>query len=133
MCSSDLALAGRGAELIVFDDPLDLKDASNEVRTELVNQRFDSLVVSRLNNPATGRIVIIAHRLNDNDLSAHVLQQGGWHHVALPLVATKRQTYDLGYALWRRPRGDVLRPDAFSNKLVERLKTTAINPDFELY
>jgi hypothetical protein len=80
------ALAGRGADLIIFDDPLDLKDASNERQIAVVNQRFDSLVMSRLNDPRTGRVVIIAHRLNDNDLSAHVIKQGGWRHVALPLV-----------------------------------------------
>ena len=69
-------LAGRGADFIIFDDPLDLKDAGNIKQIELVNERFDSLIMSRLNDPRTGRIVIIAHRLNDNDLSAHVRKQG---------------------------------------------------------
>jgi predicted phage terminase large subunit-like protein len=127
------ALAGRGADLIIFDDPLDLKDAGNIKQVELVNQRFDSLILSRLNNPRTGRIVIIAHRLNDNDLSAHVGDQGGWRHVVLPLVATRKKTYDLGYDTWVRKRGELLRPGSYTDKQLAQLAKTTINPDFELF
>jgi len=76
--SSGGALAGRGADLIIFDDPLDLKDANNVVEIQRGIERFDNLIMSRLNNPEEGRVVIIAHRLNENDLSAHVRNEGGW-------------------------------------------------------
>ena len=127
------ALAGRGADLIIFDDPLDLKDAGNIKQVELVNQRFDSLILSRLNDPRTGRIVIIAHRLNDNDLSAHVREQGGWRHVVLPLIATHKKAYDLGYDTWVRRRGELLRPGSYTAKQLTQLVKTTINPDFELF
>ena len=127
------ALAGRGADLIVFDDPLDMKDAGNEQQIQKVNQRFDSLVMSRLNDPKTGRVVIIAHRLNDNDLSAHVAQQGGWRPVVLPLVAPRKRTYNLGFDQWVRKRGELLRPGSYTPKLLNQLKATTINPDFELF
>lgn len=127
------ALAGRGADLIIFDDPLDLKDASNVKQIELVNQRFDSLIMSRLNDPKTGRVVIIAHRLNDNDLSAHVCEQGGWRQIALPLVATRKKSYDLGYDTWVRKPGELLRPGSFTAKKLTQPRATTINPDFELF
>lgn len=127
------ALAGRGADLIIFDDPLDLKDAGNIKQVELVNQRFDSLILSRLNDPRTGRIVIIAHRLNDNDLSAHVREQGGWRYVVLPLIATHKKAYDLGYDTWVRRRGELLRPGSYTAKQLTQLVKTTINPDFELF
>ncbi len=127
------SLAGRGADLIIIDDPLDLKDAGNIKQIELVNQRFDSLIMSRLNDPKTGRIVIIAHRLNDNDLPAHVRQQGGWQRVVLPLVAVRKKSYDLGYDTWHRKRGELLRPGSYSVKKLQKLQETTINPDFELF
>ncbi len=126
-------LAGRGADVIIVDDPLDLKDASNTKQIDLVNQRFDGPIMSRLDDPRTGRVVIIAHRLNDNDLSAHVLQQGGWRHVVLPLIATRRKTYDLGYATWHRKPGELLRPGSHTAKQLKQLKATTINPDFETF
>ena len=126
------ALAGRGADIIIFDDPLDLKDAGNVRQIELVNQRFDSLIMSRLNDPKTGRIVIIAHRLNDNDLSAHVREQGDWRHVVLPLIATRKKSYDLGYDTWLRKRGELLRPGSYTAKKLTQLQMNTINPDFEL-
>ena len=127
------SLAGRGADLIVFDDPLDLKDAGNVHQIELVNQRFDSLILSRLNDPKTGRVIIIAHRLNENDLSAHVVEQGGWRRAVLPLVATRRKSYDVGYDTWHRKPGESLRSSTFSKKEIRRLQATCINPDFNLF
>ena len=126
------ALAGRGADIIIFDDPLDLKDAGNVRQIELVNQRFNSLIMSRLNDPKTGRIVIIAHRLNDNDLSAYVRKQGDWRHVVLPLIATRTKSYDLGYDTWLRKRGELLRPGSYTAKKLTQLQMNTINPDFEL-
>jgi predicted phage terminase large subunit-like protein len=125
-------LAGRGADLIIFDDPLDLKDAGNVKQIERVNQMFDNLIMSRLNDPKVGRVVIIAHRLNDNDLSAHVMGQRDWRSVVLPLIATRKKTYDLGYGTWKRKRGEFLRSDSFTSSDVKRLRNT-INPDFGLF
>jgi predicted phage terminase large subunit-like protein len=125
-------LAGRGADFIIFDDPLDLKDAGNTKQVELINQRFDSLVLSRLNDPRTGRVLIIAHRLNEDDLSAHVRKQGGWRHVVLPLIAPRTKKYDLGYSTWKRKRGELLRRASHTPKQLKTLRQT-INPPYELY
>ena len=126
-------LAGRGASLIIVDDPLDIKDAGNIKQIEIVNQRFDAGVISRFNNSRTGRVIIIAHRLNRNDLSAHVLELGGWRHIVLPLVATRKKIYDLGYGTWCRKPGDLLRPGSHTAKQLKQLQATTINPDFETF
>lgn len=67
--SSNGALAGRGGDLIIFDDPLDLKDWNNLTEIECVNERFDGMIMSRFNNPQEGRAVIIAHRLKRHPFS----------------------------------------------------------------
>ncbi len=71
---------GRGGELIIIDDPLDIRDASNIAKIEQVNSIFEDVVVNRFNNPKKGMIVLIMHRLNDADLSAHVFEQGWTTH-----------------------------------------------------
>jgi predicted phage terminase large subunit-like protein len=126
-------LAGRGGDLIIVDDPLDIKDAGNIRQIELVNQRFDNGIISRFNNSRTGRIIIIAHRLNSRDLSAHVLALGGWRHIVLPLVAIRKKTYALGYGTWCRKPGELLRPGSHTAKQLQQLQATTINPDFQLF
>jgi hypothetical protein len=66
-------LTGYGADFIIIDDPLEIKDAENVARIEFVNDRFDNVVRNRLNRPSRGAIVIVAHRLHENDLCGHVL------------------------------------------------------------
>ena len=131
--SSKGALAGRGGELIIFDDPLDLKNWNNLIEIERVNADFDGMIMSRFDNSQEGRAVIIAHRLNDQDLSAHVIAQGGWRSVVLPFIATRAKDYDLGYTTWRREKGTILRPDAYSKKEIKRLQTKELTPPYHLY
>ncbi len=126
-------ITGRGADIIIFDDPLDIKDANNINQIERINHLYDTLIRSRLNNQATGKLVIIAHRLNEWDLSGHVLEEGDWHHVALPLIAPNRQGYDLGFDIWCRAKDEILRPDAYSKAMIEKLRISTVNPDFETF
>ncbi len=77
--------------------------------------------------------MIIAHRLNEWDLSGHVLEEGDWHHVILPLIAPRGHRYDLGFDVWHRKKDEVLRPDAYSMEMIEKLRTSTINPDFETF
>ncbi len=122
--SADGSITGRGANLIIFDDPLNISDAGNLEQIAKVNERFDNVIMSRLNTPKTGRVVIIAHRLHKSDLSGHVLRSGGWDHIALPFIAPQDQEYDLGGRKWRRKKGELLRPDAFSAADINLKKAT---------
>ena len=65
--SIDGSITGHGADLLIFDDPLDIDDANNLEQIQEINARFDTKVMSRLNNANESRVVIIAHRLNEND------------------------------------------------------------------
>jgi hypothetical protein len=83
-----------------------------------VNELFHTKAVSRLNNQNKGRIVIIAHRLNEDDLSGHVLSKGGWKHLCLPLIALAPETYQTEYGPWYREEGELLRPDAYTREFI---------------
>jgi predicted phage terminase large subunit-like protein len=124
-------VTGLGADVIIVDDPVQIKDSDNLKQLERINDLFDSEVRTRLNDPKKGRIVIVAHRLAENDLPGHVLEEGGWKHVNLPLVANRARLYTTrdGFA-WPRQKGELLRPDAFSRGDLERLRRMK-RPNFE--
>lgn len=128
--SAEGSITGRGASTIIFDDPINIDEANNLDQLEKVSERFDTVIMSRLDNPKTGRVVISAHRLHQQDLSRHVLETGEWELIALPFIAPKDQDYDFGTRVWQRKKGELLRPDAFTEADVARIKSI-MNPDFE--
>jgi predicted phage terminase large subunit-like protein len=121
---------GRRADVIVVDDPHDIGDGIDEI--EKTTHAFHSALLSRLNNRKSGRVLIIAHRVNERDLSASLLQQKVWKHVVLPMVATRDQTYQTTLGDWRRRKDELLRPDAFGPEDVEELRDNCFNPDFNM-
>jgi len=91
--SMEGGVTGYGADYIIVDDPTELKDCDNVKRLERVVDLFQTEILTRLNNPKRGRVVIIAHRVNEDDLSGHLLaQQGRWRNLKLPLVAMRTRS-----------------------------------------
>jgi hypothetical protein len=68
-------LTGRGADCIIIDDPLKPDEALSETQRKAVNDWYDNTLLSRLNDKANGRIVIIMQRLHQDDLVGHVLKK----------------------------------------------------------
>ncbi len=95
LASVDGSFIGRGATVIIFDDPLDMDDADNAEKRDKVNRKFHTAILSRLNNAKEGRVIINAHRLHEDDLSGHVLKDGGWDHLVLPFQAPRDQAYNI--------------------------------------
>src|SRR5208283_408704 len=85
-------LTGRGADLILIDDPLKPGDAMSESRRAAANDWFDSTLYSRLNDKRKGAIVIVMQRLHEDDLAGHVLRQGGWEAASFPAIAEEDET-----------------------------------------
>lgn len=75
---------GEGAEIIVCDDPHNVRERESEIKREAVLTWWDEVMSTRLNNPKTGARVIVMQRLHERDLSGHVLEKGGWEHLCLP-------------------------------------------------
>jgi predicted phage terminase large subunit-like protein len=126
------SITGRGADLIIVDDPHDIKDAGSPEQLERTIEIFHTILLSRLNNPKTGKVVVIAHRVHDNDLSGCLLRGAKWRHVALPMVAVSDAEYETSYGPWVRPEGELLRSGAYDLDTVERLKANTHNPGFEM-
>ena len=117
-------ITGRGGDIIIVDDPHDTDDAGKPHRLAKAIKRFNKNVKSRLNSHRTGRFLLIAHRVAGTDLSAHLLARGGWHHVVLPFLATRDETYQTDGGIWRRRKDELLRADAADDESIAELKQT---------
>src|SRR6201997_2219051 len=80
-------LTGRGADIIVIDDPLKPEEALSEAQRQAANQWYDHTLYSRLNDKHRGAIVIIMQRLHEDDLVGHVLAQEQWEVLSFPAIA----------------------------------------------
>jgi phage terminase large subunit-like protein len=125
------AITGQRCDFLIIDDPVQISRANDLNWLDKNNARFDTDVISRLNSPRTGSVVIVQHRLNRNDLTGHLLERGGWKHRVLPLVATKTEKFHLrDGAVWRRLKGEPLRPNAYTEKLIDELREHTGTPGF---
>jgi predicted phage terminase large subunit-like protein len=124
-------VTGKGADYIIIDDPLEIKDHANAKKLQRLHELFDGEIRTRLDNPKRGCILIIGHRLNNDDLAGHVLQERGWRHLRLPMIAPKAQRYDLGDGrVWYRRRGELLRPTAMTPAQLAKLRGAKTKPGF---
>jgi predicted phage terminase large subunit-like protein len=124
------SFTGRRADIIVVDDPHDIRDDLEQIESTI--ESFDSVVMSRLNDRKAGRVLVVAHRVHERDLCAHLLQSQKWRHVALPLVATREQVYRTTAGEWHRRAGDILRPDIYGPDEITELRKNRFNPGFEM-
>jgi predicted phage terminase large subunit-like protein len=107
-------LTGRGADIIIIDDPLKADDALSETRRRSVNDWYDNTLRSRLNNQQSGAIIIVMQRLHADDLVAHVRDHEAWDVLSFPATAEQNETYafrtPFGLRHASRQTGDILQP-----------------------
>jgi hypothetical protein len=88
-------LTGRGADIILIDDPLKPEEALSDAQRKTANDWFDHTLYSRLNDKRSGAIVIIMQRLNEDDLVGHVIEQEPWEIVRFPAIAEADEVHDI--------------------------------------
>ncbi len=127
-------LTGRGADVILIDDPLKPIDAMSQSRRAAANDWFDSTLYSRLNDKARGAIVIVMQRLHEDDLAGHVLRQEGWDVVSFPAIAEDDESHvvetPLGRSEFRRRAGEALDPERESLATLNRIRATIGEANF---
>src|SRR5438309_3261086 len=87
-------LTGRGADIILIDDPLKPEEALSRARRDATNEWYANTLYSRLNDKCSGAIVIIMQRLHEDDLVGHLLEQGHWDILALPAIAEEDECHE---------------------------------------
>lgn len=76
---------GEGGDVIVIDDPHKADEVESDVQREAVIDWHDGTISTRFNDPDTGVEILVMQRLHERDLTGHVLDLGGWHHLCLPM------------------------------------------------
>jgi hypothetical protein len=105
-------LIGRGADILVIDDPIAPSRAQDDAEREAINAYYDAEIVPRLNDKAGGTIVLVMQRVHLGDLTGHVRKRGAWTEVVLPAVALVDEIWPLHRRRTvRRRKGEVLQPN----------------------
>lgn len=119
-------ILGESADTIVLDDPIDATAAKSELERENVNEAIDQKLLTRLNDPKTGCVVLIMQRLHECDPSGHLLAQGNWEHLMMPMEFESTHPHlsntSLGFVDWRTQDGELLCPERFPREWVEQEK-----------
>lgn len=127
-------LTGRGADMIIIDDPLKPQDALSEPQRTKCNNWYDNTLLSRLNNKDEGVIIVVMQRLHQDDLVGHILEQGDWDVVSLPAIATEDEEFLIenafGTRQYIRKTGDLLNPARESLSSLNTMRAAIGDYDF---
>lgn len=108
-------LTGRGADLIIIDDPIKPDEALSDIQRETVNMWFSNTLLSRLNHKGTGCIIVIMQRVHEDDLAGQLMRSGKWKVVSLPAIAVERERHVIrqiwGTSEFVREPGEALHPE----------------------
>jgi predicted phage terminase large subunit-like protein len=116
-------LTGRGADLIIIDDPLKSEEAMSDPARKRVIDWYSGTLVTRLNNKDRDAIVVVMQRLHEDDLAGHLLGQGGWQRLDLPAIAIEDSVIPTGPGKFHTRRtGDILHPARESQEVLDRIK-----------
>ncbi len=122
-------LTGRRADVLIIDDPLKPDEALSATRRKAVNDWFSNTLMSRLNNKRDGRIILIMQRLHEDDLTGHLMRQGGWELLRLPAIAEADEEYRFKRrfgpsGIFRRKAGEVLHPARDPLAVIQEVRRT---------
>jgi predicted phage terminase large subunit-like protein len=119
------AVLGRGADLIVIDDPIKATDALSAAERRRVAEFYDNTLYTRLNDKRTGAVVLIMQRLHQDDLVGHVMAKDEWEVVSIPAIETEDCVYRLSddpADVYRRLAGELLHADREPWPVLEQIR-----------
>lgn len=126
------SVTGKGGDIIIFDDAHNVADWNNDRQKMKVIEAFE-LLVSRRDSGKMSQMLVVGHRVAEDDLSAHIKERGDFQHICLPLFAPKKMSFDIGHRTWDLAKGEPLRPDAFPPDEIESIRKNHRGPPFWLY
>jgi predicted phage terminase large subunit-like protein len=115
---------GKGGDFIIADDLQNPEMVESDVERENVIRFFDETLSTRLDDPRSGRIIVIQQRTHQADLTGHLLEQRGWTHLCLPaefdretLISLPRSGHEIV-----KGEGDLLWPERLGRKQLDAAK-----------
>ncbi|SDB74991.1 phage terminase large subunit [Belnapia rosea] len=122
-------LTGRGADLLIVDDPLKPDEALSGAQRSTVNEWFSNTPLSRLNDKRHGAIILIMQRLHEDDLTGYLVRQGGWDVLRLPAIAETDEEHRIEtefgqFCIFRRRAGEALHPEREPIEVLQDMRRT---------
>lgn len=129
-------LTGRGAGLIIIDDPIKPESAMSDAERNSVNDWYRSTASTRHDNADAGRTIIVMQRVHENDLLGHLLNIEGdrWEVLKIPAIATTTEEYRIGVEandVFVREKGTVIDPNRMGLSFVEKQRKLLGSINFE--
>lgn len=114
---------GDGGNFLIADDPANPKKAASELERNTINEWLDQTWSSRLNDPDTGREIMVMQRLHMDDPTGHIVDES-WEHLVLPLEAEKKTviTFPRSGRIIERQEGELLHPERLNAEHVAAIK-----------
>lgn len=125
------SIGGRGTgehpDVVICDDPHNVKRSESEKDRETVHGWWDGTISSR-GKVRNVRRCVIMQRLHQDDLSGHILRadagRGRWEHICLPMryEPDRMGTTKLGWTDPRTEDGELLWPEVYDEQKVGELE-----------
>jgi predicted phage terminase large subunit-like protein len=110
------AITGRGAHLLIIDDPIkDREEANSETIRRSLQEWFAYVAYTRL--MPNGAVVLIQTRWHDDDLAGWLLREHAnenWEVLSLPAIAEQDESF--------RREGEALWPERYPVAVLERIR-----------
>lgn len=113
---------GEGADTLIADDLIKPDEASSETVRTSTNDWLDQVFMTRGNDPATVRALLVMQRLHENDPSGHAKRKGHWHELILPAQFTKKTFITVGQREWIKEEGEYMHPSRLNNDVLNQLE-----------
>ena len=122
---------GEGGDILVIDDPHPIEQKRSDIKRETVLDWFLNTWMSRLNDEATGAMIVVGQRVHTQDVSGLIIEGaagGEWVHLNLPAeyeAGSPCRTYWPSGKTWEDPRkeeGELLWEAKFPRPVIEQKK-----------
>lgn len=115
-------LTGLGGDVFIIDDPQKAVDAQSDPLRNAVNDWFSTTLRFRLDNKATGVIIVVMQRVHLHDLTGYLLENAGeWELLSLPAIAETDERVPIGDGEFHvRAAGEALHPEREPLYVLER-------------
>jgi phage terminase large subunit-like protein len=122
---------GEGGDILVIDDPHPIEQKRSDIKRETVLDWFLNTWMSRLNDEATGAMIVVGQRVHSQDVSGLIIEGGAggeWVHLNLPAeyeAGSPCRTYWPSGKTWSDPRTEeceLLWEEKFPRPVIEQKK-----------
>ncbi len=100
------SLVGLGGDIVLNDDPHNTERVESEAERATTLNWWREISTTRLNSQKQSAIVVIMQRLHSEDVSGHILSEGGdeWVHLCIPMLYDPLRHCETVLG-WADPRG----------------------------